>query len=180
MGQVLISGRTDFGFCTKVSRAEGEIYAQTKHDLSVIAPFEYTAKKEYLATEKIYGLLIGKKRINFTKGSGISGACCDRIYVDYYITLPGGFQLPFGYFLNVIKTYVPLTFSSLSDGCEKSTMEAARQYLLTQMVSGRILKEQTAVCYQNGVCYLSGRYVCSEMIGRVQYEEIYEPYGKNN
>ena len=179
-GQVLISGYTDLGLCINATKAEGEVYAQTKHEITAFLPAGYTIKGEPKSVEKKYGLLIGKKRINFTKDSGISSAGCDRIYLDYYVTLPGGFRLPVALFVTVTTPYEQSAISASAENSEAITEQAARQYLLSHMVSGKILRENTFISERDGVCILSGRYVCSEMIGRVQHEEIYENYGKNN
>ena len=179
-GQVLISGYTDFGLCINATRAEGEVYAQTKHEITAFQPVNYVIKGEPKSVQKNYGLLIGKKRINFTKDSGISGAGCDRIYFDNYVTLPGGFTLPIAFFVNITTDYEHSAISTSTENSAAITEQTARQYLLTHMVSGKILRENTSFSERDGVCILSGRYVCSEMIGRVQHEEIYEDYGKNN
>lgn len=179
-GQVLISGYTDLGLFVKVTCAEGEVYAQTKHELAVLSPAEYMQKGEYTSVQKKYGILIGKKRINFNKCSGISGAGCDRIYLDYYVTLPGGFQLPIGFFVNITTAYAPMASSVSPEKPEELTEQAAKKYLLSQMVSGKILQQTVSVHQEDDVWVLSGRYVCSEMIGRLQHEEIYEGYGEDN
>ena len=178
-GDILISGYIDLGLCVKGVHAAGEIYAQTKNEIHVITPTDYLYKGTKLSTEKIFGLLIGKKRIFFNKGSGISGVGCDRIYLEYYMTLPGGYRLPFALFVSATaqrNTSVISDVGAAQDAAERT----ARTYLLSKMISGQILQEDVVLRQQGDVFALFGRYICSEMIGRVQHEGLYGKYGESN
>jgi len=179
-GDVLISGYTDCGITITATRAKGEIFAQTRHELTVLSPTDYAQKGELVTVEKKYGLLIGKKRINFYKGSGIPDAGCDKIYSEYYLTLPGGFQLPIAFFVTVTNVYDQSAVSASAEYAESAANTFAQQYLLSQMISGRIMRSFTNAELCDGVCVLLGQYICSEMIGRVQNEEILGNYGENN
>lgn len=179
-GDVLISGYTDCGLTITATRAEGEVFAKTMHELTVVTPTEYTQKGETVRTEKKYGIIIGKKRINFYKGSGISGAGCDKIYEEYYVTLPGGFRLPIVLFVCVTNVHDQIVVSAGTELAESTAGAYARQYLLSQMISGRILHDTAQIQQHDGVCVLLGRYICNEMIGRVHSEEIIKNYGENN
>ena len=83
-GQILISGYTNCGILIQATQAEGEVFAQTRHNLEAVTPLIYAQKGESVKTIRKYSLLIGKKRINFDKDSGISGATCDKMYSEYY------------------------------------------------------------------------------------------------
>jgi hypothetical protein len=41
-----------------------------------------------------YSILLGKKRINFYKGSGIYDGSCVKMVSQYHLTLPGDYVLP--------------------------------------------------------------------------------------
>ena len=179
-GDVLISGYTDCGLTITATRAEGEIFAQTRHELTVMTPTDYMQKGETVRTEKKYGILIGKKRINFYKGSGISGVGCDKIYEKYYVTLPGGFRLPIAFFVCVTNVHDQIVASASAELSESTAGAYAQQYLLSQMISGRILHTATQIQQHDGVCVLLGQYICNEMIGRVHSEEIIRNYGEDN
>ena len=179
-GDVLISGYTDCGLTITATRAEGEIFAQTRHELTVMTPTDYMQKGETVRTEKKYGILIGKKRINFYKGSGISGVGCDKIYAKYYVTLPGGFRLPIAFFVCVTNVHDQIVASASAELSESTAGAYAQQYLLSQMISGRILHTATQIQQHDGVCVLLGQYICNEMIGRVHSEEIIRNYGEDN
>ena len=96
------------------------------------------------------------------------------------MTLPGGFQLPLGIFVCSIADYDYSAMCVSADELESFAQQTAQRYLLSQMISGKILHAYTVTEEQENVCVLTGRYVCSEMIGRVQYEEITQNYGENN
>lgn len=179
-GEVLISGYTDCGISIKATQAEGEVFAQTSHEISVIMPLNYEQKGDLVHTEKKYSLLIGKKRINFYKDSGISDAVCDKMYSEYYLTLPGGFQLPFAVGVLQLNTYDPTTTSVSADDAQAVAGDFAERYLLSQMISGRILSRLASARQQDELYVLRGHYICSEMIGRVQTEEILDNHGKDN
>ena len=179
-GDVLISGYTDCGIKIVATRAEGEVFAQTRHELTVLTPTDYKQKGEITKVEKKYGLLIGKKRINFYKGSGISGGSCDKIYEEFSLTLPGGFQLPIAVVVCTIRTYDQSLVSAVADTAEQTAREGSYEYLISQMISGRILRDNVTTQQRAGACVLTGEYVCSEMIGRVQNEEIINKYGEDH
>ena len=171
-GETLISGYTDYGIKIQATRAKGEIYAQTMRQLTVKTPLDYSQKGEAYQSEKKYSLILGKKRINFSKDSGISPTGCDKMYLQYYCVLPGGFQLPIS--IAVEQWYYRKTDSitAASEISQLYTEEFAEGYLLQQMLSGKILGKLESADIGDAVYTLTGRYICLEMIGREQSEEI--------
>jgi len=173
-GQLLISGYTDCGLSIRATGAEGEIYAQVRADTQVLTPATYRVRGAVTESHRNYSLLIGKKRINLWKDSGIWDATCGRIYEEYYITLPGGFTLPIGIAVEEI-TLAPLTPGELPSGAADTLLkEFAPRNLLASMVAGKILSREETVSRDGDVYALAGEYVCTEMIGRVQREQIGE------
>ena len=178
-GQTLISGITDCGISIRATCAKGEIVAQTKRSMTVFTTLEGERTGENTASEEKYALIIGKIRINFYKGSGISGTTCDKIYEEKYMTLPGGFQLP----VAIVKE----TWIFAETQTELLEQETAHQllecfvtwYLPTQMVAGSIVDADLSISYQDGYAVLQGDYTCCEMIGQVKIEEIIAPYGND-
>ncbi len=179
-GDVLISAYTDCGFKINATRAEGEVFAQTRHELTVLTPMDFRQKGEEISVKKKYGILLGKKRINFYKGSGILGAGCDKIYSEYYVKLPGGFQLPVALFVITVRVYDESVAFTTTELAETTARTYAQQYLLSHMISGNVLQDRTITQYQADVCILQGEYVCSEMIGRVRNEETIGNYGEDH
>lgn len=179
-GQVLISGYTDCGLSIRAERAEGEIYAQTDRDLTAKIPSQWESRGEKTSQVKKYALIIGKKRINLYKGSGISDTSCDKMYVENYVTLPGGFQLPIAV-VTEVWTYHDTEASVLSEEEAVKTLSSfAKRYLPSQMVAGRITNTQESVSAEECAYTLTGKYACLEMIGVVQNEEMIVPNGKHD
>ena len=177
-GQTLISGYTDCGLYLQATQAEGEVYALTRRQLCVITPGICITARETETVKKKYSLLIGKKRINLWKDSGIWDTSCGRMYSEYYVTLPGGFSLPVAL---AVDTYV---FRETEDSAMEITQyqlsKFARQYLEGQMVAGIIKDSIVSFSKEENAVYLTGSYICSEMIGRVQQEQIGEIYVEND
>lgn len=175
-GQILISGYTECGICIQATQARGEVIAQTSRDLTVAAPSMCEKRSGISKKSERISLLLGKKRIFFWKGSGISDAGCDRMYKQYDLTLPGGFRLPFALCVDTYRSY------HLSEGeAEISSLEGfARKYLISKMVSGKILSSTEETQRSGDILFYKGRYVCTESIGKVKQEQIGESNGKTN
>ena len=173
-GDVLISGYTDLGFCIRACRAEGEIYARTRHKMTVTAMSQCVLRQKITGAKHKYSLLVGKKRINLWKDSGIWQGSCDRMYEEYYITLPGGFFLPVAFVRETFLLWETEVISLESATFQKAMTEAARRYMTEQMVAGKILNAAETFSDGEDICCLEGVYLCSEMIGRVQKEKIGE------
>jgi hypothetical protein len=93
-GQVLISGYVDSGIVVTATGAEGDVMGITSRDLEVLMPLCCSRRTSVTYESVKYCVLIGKKRIKFYKGSGISGGSCVKMYSEYVLTMPGGFELP--------------------------------------------------------------------------------------
>ncbi len=174
-GQVLISGYTDCGLSIRAERAKGEIYATTNRQITFMMPENSHERGEVVSEKKTYGIIIGKKRINFYQNSGNLDASCVKMYEEKYITLPGGFQLPIAI---VTETYIYSENSIPTVTPEESSRimsNLAQTYLRNQMVAGKILSKQEVFSLQNGASCLVGQYECFEMIGRERNEEIIKP-----
>ena len=178
-GEILISGYTDCGLTIQATRAEGEVFAQTIRKFRAVCP---SYCYEVLSTgysERGISLIIGKKRINLRKGSGISTPSCGRMYEEYYVTLPGNFILPIGIGVDV---YIPRQTQRME--LEKAQAETllkdfSQSCLHQQMVAGKILSCESTLVTEQDRYRLEGKYLCTEMIGKVQQEQIGEHYGEN-
>ena len=175
-GETLISGYTDCGLTIQVTRASGEIRARTRHDLTLISPSVSIEKRPLEKKYSIWSLIIGKKRINLWKDSGISDTICDRIYEEYYVTLPGGFQLPIGLARDSYTECEAWDVSVEETEAQGRMQRYAEQYVQRQMIAGTIDSGMTVLTQKPGVLCLTGKYICTEMIGKVQWEQI----GENN
>ena len=171
-GELLISGYTDCGLSIQATSAQGEIIAQTMRELTVSTPIHWQYHGEQREDRYTISLVIGKKRIFLWKDSGIWDATCGRMYKEYYITLPGGFQLPFALCIDSCTVREPL--SGILDTDIVAMQEFAKQYLRHQMIAGEILEAEQTFEETEELCVLQGRYFCREMIGRVKPEKMGE------
>ena len=179
-GQVLVSGYTDCGISIRATRAEAEIFAQTRRDLQVLAPVPTAQRGDSAREETRYLLLIGKNLIKLFKGSGISDTTCVKMYEENYLTLPGGFVLPVALVRERLVWYDPSDAETADAEGYDWTFRYAEDYLTDQMIAGEIQDAVTSVEMQGDCFCLLGEYTCYEMIGRVQSEEIIKGNGKSN
>ncbi len=177
-GQVLISGYTDCGISILATNAKGEVYAETKRQISAICPTDKKVRSVETARKQKISLIIGKKRINFQNSSGILDAGCAKIYKEKYVTLPGGFVLP------VAISIETSTFYQTEDVRDQSSKDDLTDYvtayLLWHMCAGEILQNKLDFIESDGCLLLLGEYSCSEMIGVTRIEENIPDYVKNN
>lgn len=172
-GEVLISGLTDCGLSILATRADGEVFAETSRQILTQTPENALVRGGEIRIDRKFSLMLGKNRINFYKDSGILDATCVKMYSEYYITLPGGFQLPLG-----IAVETAVWYDSWEDTVDDGTRvmeDYARQYLLSHMTAGQILEERTTA--EGNRLYAD--YICLEMIGQIRYEEITKEDGEN-
>lgn len=163
-GQILVSGYTDCGLLIKATRADGEVYAKTRRNLTAVTPLEYQSRSGQQTKKTRYSLVVGKKQINFGKDSRIYDASCAKIYKEYYIALPGGFQLP----VSIVKETILSSQTQTTVADETQTtglMDFASSYLKSQMIAGVITDAVQTTDAQNGVSILRGEYACTELIG---------------
>lgn len=175
-GEMLISGYTDSGFCIRATRAQGEVYARTRHVLSVTAPSKEIERGTQTGTRVRYSLIFGKKRINLWKGSGISDAVCGRMYEAYYLTLPGGLTLPVALIKETLSCWETEIVSYQSPGLQAGAENFAREYLKSRMIAGTLERQSIRVTWLEDACRLEGTFHCVEMIGRQRTEQIGEEH----
>ena len=169
-GQLLISPYVDCGLSIKTVVPEGEIFAETNRKLRAVLPDTHTDVRSTGPVQRRYSLILGKKRINFRKGSGISDTTCGRMYEEYYITLPGGFHLPVRLAVETI-LYRTGSAGELSQAdAERMLTSFSPDYISAQMIAGTILEDTQTIARENGFWLLEGSFVCNEMIGRTGAE----------
>lgn len=173
-GQTLVSAYTDCGIYIRASGAKAEVYGETQRYLSVVTPIEFCHRVNILENSKKYSLILGKKRINFFKGSGISGGTCAKIYEEKYVTLPGGFVLPIGIICEQIVEYD--VSSALGSDTESMLLPFAEAYLKSLMLAGQILRSDQVYTHGERFCRLDGLFSCYEMIGITRPEEAIKEY----
>lgn len=179
-GQLLVSGIQKDGVLFRYVRPEAEIYALTSRELHAKYMDEHN-KKEYTGERYTnYSLILGKKRINLMKDSRIYTTGCDKIYEEYYVVLPGGYSLPVGLAVETATDYQVRSCDLEECQLDQMADEYMQGYLMTQMISGRIVDRLKASADVPAGNEISVRYQCLEMIGRERSEEIEISYGKDN
>jgi hypothetical protein len=179
-GQVLISGYTDCGICIRATRADGEVYAETRRAMTAVMPLALVKKGDVTRQETKFSLCIGKKQINFSKDSGISTATCDKMYSVYPVILPGGLELPVSVVKETVLYYDTAEAAVDEAQTEQRIKQYADRYLTAAMTAGRILQKQEAIDWTDDRCCLRGEYACLEMIGKTRFEESLENYGQTD
>lgn len=177
-GQILISGYTDCGISIRATRAEGEVYAQTLRTVRALTPSYEWTRGEDVRTQRNFSVVIGKKRINLWKGSGISDITCGRISKEYPLVLPGGFTLPVSLICET-RTQGEVMVAAVAAGeAERCLDRYAQEYVLSQMIAGRVSYSDKVMETPPGAYLLTGQFLCTEMIGRERLE-IGEPNEQN-
>lgn len=179
-GQVLISGYTDLGLCIRATRAQGEVFAQTQRELKAVIPCECMDRTQLSHQEKKYGLIIGKKQINFYKDSGISDTTCDKMYTVNYMTLPGGLSLPIALVTEVWSYFDEQPLLITQESAEDILSDFSGHYLAGIMTAGQIEQRWEVLRWEESLCSLQGRYACVEMIGKTRFEENLDNYGETD
>ena len=177
-GDVLISGFTDCGICIRATCAAGEVYAQTNRTMTAVMPLVFQQREKKLVSTKKYSLIIGKKRINFSNSSGISGTTCAKIYEEKYLTLPGGFVLPIALAVETWTSYE--IQQNPVDRSEVLLRSYSHAYLQQQMCAGTIEDTLEEFEADGDFIWLDAQYVCCEMIGITRIEENLPKYGEND
>lgn len=163
-GDVLISGYTDLGICTRAQSAQGEVYGITRREVSAVLPLTTVKSTSTGEIVKKYSVLIGKKRINLYSDSGISHTTCGKIREVKWLTLPGGWILPAAL---VVESYTVTEWSPADrQDAESCLAQAVRDQVRRTIIAGEILTQSVTTLEEENVWRLSGVYECREMIGR--------------
>ena len=179
-GQMLISGYADYGGVVTASRGQGEIFARTRHEITAVSPLERRVRSQATAKQVRYSLFIGKKRINFYKGSGISDGSCVKMVSQYHLALPGNYELP----LVLLKeeTCAYQQARRQTDGQEETEQlsEFSRTLIKADAIALSVTDAKESFERKNGLLVLNGIYSCTEMIGREQGVQIGDFHGKTD
>lgn len=175
-GELLVTGYSDCGRCVYITGADAEVYAKTMRTIRVSSLDDSIGRTAPKGNKRKYGLLIGKKRINFYKESGIFDTTCVRMYEEYHLTLPGGFHLPIALTIQEETYYDVETSNVAHENMQNVLRQSALQYLVSQMNAGKVEQEDYRIVENNGLSTLIGQYTCDEMIGQTYSEEIIKNY----
>ena len=138
--------------------------------MEVYCPQASGVREEIVRTEIKYRVQIGKKLIKFYNDSGIWDTTCAKIYSEKCLQLPGEFFLPVTLIKETFYFYDTDSVDACDEG-ENSWLSAfVQKYLKSVMIAGEIVNAQESCSSTEDADYLSGKYICLEMIGQVKFE----------
>ena len=174
-GDVLISGTNSCGDILLLTRAEGEVFAQTNRilELKTICPSKIRTVN--LRTEHRSGIIFEKNLIKFFKDSGILDTTCVKISKRYDLRLPKGYVLPISFYSETVSHYDTALYEpGVLD--QLWLMQQGLSYINGQMIAGSVIS-QDAEEILDGVRI---SFCCTEMIGQIKKEELFCINGKNS
>ena len=163
-GETLIGGYTTGRFSVQgATRAIGEVWARTWYERTAAAPLSVDMTDHSGETAR-FSLILGKKRINFYKGSSICPWDCDKIIYVYPFATEGVFVLPLAIEKTVISPYVrqSIRAEELREELEQQLMEELCEDIGED---GEVISTAFTASEQNGVLYVTLRAECREEIG---------------
>ena len=179
-GQVLISGYVDNGLTVTATRAAGEIFAQTQHEVTAVTPSQALKRGAKTFLKQNFSVVVGKKRINFKKGSGIYEGTCVKMCTEYHLTLPGGYRLPVMLVVETVTGFDVQAQPFSEPAMQKLLSDFGKSYLRRQRVALTVLDAQEVFQADDGAYRMLAKYACTEMIGREQSEQIGDFHGKTD
>lgn len=173
-GQILVSGFEDYGLCLRAVCAEGEIYADTWRQGTVVTT-AYASEKTYTGREwREVTLLIGRKRIKICGNSGISVDSCDKMINVKKLRLPG-YEFPIALETAVYREYTLTERLKRPELVQKELERAWETQITSAMIAGVIGKTQYRFSRSDGLYVLRAESACNEMIARlVPHDGRYE------
>lgn len=170
-GQILVSGMADWETHTQITRAMGEIFAQTLHQQTFCLPEETAAKHYTGRTFRQISLVLGRKRIKISGNSGISYPSCDKMTYRSVCTLPGGYRFPLTVETVVFREYTLEAVSMPENEAKRQMTDYSDRYIRGQMIAGTVLGREDTLTEEDGAYRLVTAFSCEEMIARVRYNE---------
>ena len=171
-GETLISGFIDCGIRIRAVHAKGEVYARTNRKVQAYIQSCWQSRQDETSTSLRLNLILGKKRINLWKGSGILEGSCDRIEKSYPLTLPGGFRLPVSVSVEKLTGYDTAPIYLDRESAAEILSAFSDTYLSGQMVGGQILAKEATIEESGSGFSRTGQYDCLEMIGKERAENL--------
>ena len=165
-GQLLVSGYSDLGICTRAMEAEAEIYALTRHEQRAVLPADTLLRQQQEETKVRYSIVIGKKRINLYSDSGILPSTCGKMTQVIWLRLPGGQTLPAALVIQKFTRYQTQQLNRQEEQVSTMLEDAAERHLLETAVAGQILTQRSQLQLQGNRYEFIGSYECREMIAR--------------
>ena len=172
-GQVLVSGKVpgielwEKPVEYRYVSALAEVVGETEYEFTAFLPLAVN-EKQYTGREaKNFALIIGEKRLNFYKNTGIYRSSCDTIYYVWKFEVPGLFSLPLSV---VCESRMQYELSTMELNIEEREDELKDEllYRLHQELSdeGELISAEFAVREADDGVYVTLKARCLENIAQ--------------
>ena len=178
-GQTLISGMNKCGEIMLMTRAQGEVMADTERELVIKTIPPTVVRTGLKRTEQKKSIIFGKNLINLFKDSGILDGSCVKISKRYDLRLPKGFVLPVSISCEQF-IYYEEDDPVFDENEYEWLLQQSAQYMVKQMIAGEIVSATSEQHTNQQVAAYTVKYSCREMIGQIKKEELFCIYGKNS
>ncbi len=165
-GQVLISGLVDLERCTMYTRALGEVYADTRRQITVLTPKNRTQRSPESVAGYCIWLTAGRKRIKIFGNSGISMGDCVKMIRREALCLPGGVDIPLALWIETYYHTTPRETELEEQAAKELLADYTARWVDNELVAGQVLTTQSEPNLQRGVYALTQTLHCREMIAR--------------
>lgn len=165
-GELIIGGYATGRFGVQGAvRAIGYAEVRTWYDITAAAPSELSMKTPSGGKTVRWALILGDRRINFTKDSSICPAGCDKIIESYVLEIPGVFTLPLAVEKTTVTAYATETMTA------QELPEELQAWLMAELMSrigedGEIVSSEFSTWEADGMTYCTLAAECTERIGR--------------
>jgi len=159
-GDVLVSAARN----GRIVHARAEVTARTWHEMTAAVPLTQVHTQPEGMKKQRWGLILGKRRVNFSINSGIHGGTCDKITQIWPLEVPGVFRLPLALFRETRQDLRCTETERDREAAEAALRELLRQRLLSSLCEGEILTERFTVSEGGGLLYVTLRCECLERI----------------
>ena len=175
-GQLLISGVVDSEMSgVRLLHGMGKVYARTWYDLSASVPLKMEQNIQTVKNRTRFGVIFGKRRINFAPGGSVLGADCDKITLYKPLTLPFGFRLPVTLAVEKFTTAETAPAQRTVDEARREGEQALLRQLQTLMEEdGTVESTRFAAVEKDGYLTVTLKAECLEQIGRSVPIPFYE------
>lgn len=149
----------------RLVHARAHITARTWHEKTACAPLTACSAEAEGLPRRRWGLILGKRRVNFSINSGIPRGTCDRITKIYPLALPGVFTLPAAVVCESSRELTLRETERSLPQLETELSQRLRRQLLTELGDGgEIVTERFSVSEGDGLLYVTLRAECTERI----------------
>ncbi len=165
-GDVVISGVVDLERCTMVTRALGEVFAETRRQIEVVTPSERLLREPERRAGCCIWLNVGRKRIKICGSSGIFMGDCVKIVRRGTLHLPGGYPIPIGLWIETYYRTAPQPIRLTEDMAGQLLTSFCTRWRDKTLIAAQPLSEDNNLSTDGALCSLTQTLHCREMISR--------------